>query len=65
MKPGDLWLLGEHRILCANAMMSESDARLLGDERAPMIFTDPQPVALVADAIREDTGAKTYPTGVG
>ena len=23
-KPGDLWLLGEHRILCANALMSES-----------------------------------------
>jgi ParB-like nuclease domain len=29
-KPGDLWLLGEHRILCANALMSESYARLLG-----------------------------------
>ena len=33
-KPGDLWLLGEHRILCANALMPESYARLLGDERA-------------------------------
>src|ERR1700692_1797621 len=33
--------------------MSESYARLLGDERAVMIFTDPQPVALVADAIRD------------
>jgi hypothetical protein len=53
MKPGDLWLLGEHRILCANAAMSESYARLLGDERAVMIFTDPQPVALVGDAIRD------------
>ena len=40
-KPGDLWLLGEHRMLCANALMSESYARLLGDERAQMIFTDP------------------------
>ena len=40
-KPGDLWLLGEHRLLCANALMSESYARLLGDERAQMIFTDP------------------------
>ena len=53
MKPGDLWLLGEHRILCANVAMSESYARLLGDERAVMIFTDPQPVALVGDAIRD------------
>jgi hypothetical protein len=40
-KPGDLWLLGEHRILCANALVSESYARLLGDARAQMIFTDP------------------------
>jgi DNA methylase len=32
-------------------MMSETYARLLGDEQAQMIFTDPQPVALVADAI--------------
>ena len=39
--PGDLWLLGDHRILCANALISESYARLLGNERAQMIFTDP------------------------
>jgi hypothetical protein len=38
---GDLWLLGEHRILCADALMYESYARLLGDERAQMVFTDP------------------------
>ena len=38
---GDLWLLGEHRILCADALMCESYARLLGDERAQMVFTDP------------------------
>ena len=38
---GDLWLLGEHRILCADALMGESYARLLGDERAQMVFTDP------------------------
>jgi DNA modification methylase len=40
-KPGDLWLLEEHRILCANALMPESYTRLLGDQRAQMIFTDP------------------------
>ena len=38
---GDLWLLGEHRILCADALMGESYVRLLGDERAQMVFTDP------------------------
>jgi len=38
---GDLWLLGDHRILCGDALVGESYARLLGDERAQMVFTDP------------------------
>jgi len=38
---GDLWLLGEHRILCADALVGDSYARLLADERAQMVFTDP------------------------
>jgi hypothetical protein len=38
---GDLWLLGEHRILCADALVCESYVRLLGDEPAQMVFTDP------------------------
>src|SRR6516164_5032973 len=40
-QPGDLWLLGEHRVLCADALIAESYARLLGDERADMVFADP------------------------
>jgi hypothetical protein len=40
-QPGDLWLLDKHRILCADALVGESYARLLGDERAQMVFTDP------------------------
>ena len=40
-KPGDLVLLGEHRILCGDALIPESYDRLLGDERAREIFTDP------------------------
>lgn len=40
-KLGDLWLLGHHRVLCADASMSESYVRLLGDARAQMVFTDP------------------------
>lgn len=40
-KLGDLWLLGEHRILCADALVDESYVQLLGAERAQMVFTDP------------------------
>jgi DNA modification methylase len=38
---GDLWLLGEHRILCGDARDPEAYAELLGDERAQAVFTDP------------------------
>jgi DNA modification methylase len=40
-KPGDLWLLGEHRILCGDSLDPRSYERLLGGERAAMVFTDP------------------------
>ncbi len=38
---GDLWLLGEHRVLCGDATDPESYARLLPGERADMVFIDP------------------------
>jgi len=38
---GDLWLLGNHRVLCADATKRESFALLMEDERAQMVFTDP------------------------
>ena len=40
-QPGDLWLLGAHRLLCADATDSRSYEQLLGAERADMVFTDP------------------------
>jgi DNA modification methylase len=40
-KPGDLWILGDHRLLCGDALVAESYVRLLGDERAQIVFTDP------------------------
>jgi DNA modification methylase len=40
-RPGDLWLLGNHKILCGSALEAEDYARLLDGEQAQMIFTDP------------------------
>src|SRR5262249_37587698 len=37
---GDLWVLGEHRVLCANALQAESYTRVLGTEKAEMVFAD-------------------------
>jgi DNA modification methylase len=39
-KPGDLWLLGKHRLLCGDARNTDDLARLMGSERAAMGFLD-------------------------
>ena len=38
---GDLWHLGDHRLLCGDACDPASYADLLADERARVVFTDP------------------------
>src|SRR5579862_5858267 len=40
-RPGDLWLLGDHRLLCGDARNAESYARLMDRKGAQMVFTDP------------------------
>lgn len=40
-RPGDVWVLGPHRLLCGDATQAASYQRLLQDERAHMVFTDP------------------------
>ncbi len=39
--PGDLWVLGEHRLLCGDATDPQDYARLLVDGPADMVFIDP------------------------
>ena len=38
---GDLWLIGHHRLLCGDATDYSSFEKLLGDQRAQMVFIDP------------------------
>ena len=40
-KPGDLWILGRHRLLCGDATKKEDVERLMDGKKADMIFTDP------------------------
>ena len=40
-RPGDLWLLGSHRLLCGDATQSSAYDRLLQGGGASMVFTDP------------------------
>jgi DNA modification methylase len=39
--PGDLWVLGEHRLLCGDATVLADVERALGGQLADMTFTDP------------------------
>lgn len=38
---GDLWILGEHRLLCGDVLSSDDMTRLMNGELATMTFTDP------------------------
>ncbi len=41
VQPGDLWLLGEHRLLCGDSTDAACVARVLGADRAALLFTSP------------------------
>jgi ParB-like chromosome segregation protein Spo0J len=40
-KPGDLWVLGDHRLLCGDATNHDDVARLLDGARPTLLATDP------------------------
>jgi DNA modification methylase len=40
-KPGDLWVLGDHRLLCGDATVLADVERVLGGQLADMTFCDP------------------------
>jgi DNA modification methylase len=55
-QPGDLWLLGEHRLLCGDAGNPADLERLMGQPKAAVLWTDPpygvDYVGKTADALR-------------
>ncbi|HVL73948.1 MAG TPA: DNA methyltransferase [Beijerinckiaceae bacterium] len=40
-RPGDLWHLGAHRLVCGDARDAAAYAALMGEERATFVITDP------------------------
>ena len=40
-QPGDLWLLGKHRLLCGDSTKAEDIKRLMDGQRADLMLTDP------------------------
>lgn len=40
-KLGQIWKLGDHRLMCGDSTSSKDVRKLMGDEKADMVFTDP------------------------
>jgi len=40
-KPGDIWLLGKHKIICGDSTDPDTVKALLGDEKPHLMVTDP------------------------
>jgi DNA modification methylase len=39
--PGDIWLLGDHRLMCGDSTSVDAVERLMAGAKADMVFTDP------------------------
>ena len=50
-KPGDLWQMGKHRLLCGDARSADHVARLMGGAHAAMAFLDPPYNVRVRDIV--------------
>ncbi len=57
-RPGDVWLLGEHRLMCGDATQADHVAVLLGPERPHLMVTDPPYGVSYDPNWRRDAGAK-------
>ncbi len=55
-QPGDLWILGDHRIFCGDALQAQSYEMLLDGESPQMVFTDPPYNVPVNGHVRCGTG---------
>lgn len=62
-KPGDIWQLGRHRLLCGDATVVTDMEKLMDGKKADMVFTDPpynvNYGATMKDTLRKKDGQKS------
>lgn len=59
--PGDLWICGEHRVLCGDAVVSADLETVLAAEPADMCFTDPPYNVAYGDSTKDTQLGKHRP----
>jgi site-specific DNA-methyltransferase (adenine-specific) len=59
VKTGDVWLLGEHRLMCGDSTKAEDVARLMNGERADIAFTSPPYNAGTSEELTGNTHTTT------
>lgn len=62
---GDIWICGNHLLLCGNSLEQESYDRLLGNDRARMCFTDPPYNVPNAGHVTKRPGVREFPMAAG
>ena len=62
-KPGDLWLLGEHRVLCGDSTKAEDVARLMDGITPDIANCDPPYGVSIVNSAGGVRGAGDYPYG--
>ena len=60
-RAGDVWLLGDHKVLCGDATKAEDYKTLLGDELVDMTFTDPPYNVNYANTAKDKMRGKNRP----
>ena len=60
-RPGDLWILGDHRLLCGDATVLTDVERLLGGQLSDMVFCDPPYGVNYANAPKDKLRGKHRP----
>ena len=60
-RTGDVWLLGEHKVLCGDATKAEDYKLLLGEELVDMCFTDPPYNVNYANTAKDKMRGKNRP----